>query len=433
MCHSNTTYPQQSRQVRGTTAKDDVSQSYQESTPRVREAICEPVFCNPEVGRPMASCLQFEKPEKLYPDRALQDGASKSCVRPPLPRLVYVQTRSKGCVPFDSHSSGQSEVAPFSVARSNVAIQVPAIRTIRCATYIHQDPGPCSRVPEITRHSPCDLPGRLAISRCNSRGRHKIGRRGNVSVGAPGLDHFRRQVNIEASSVPEVLRNSSRFCIHALSSSRPEVHWNQQGLSPYVEQGHCLSLNTAALARQDVGCGQSCSIGAGKVKDATVSAEHAPRRTSESGPVEHCLTRLVMVDSPDSFSAMQTYSDLTAVPDSDNRCIQLWMACDLQLADGWRTLDHRGRPSHQLEEAESRLPGTEDVLLGQVESDNPTRDRQYHSRGVRESARWNTLILSMYTSERNLGLGSGPSPVSDCNPHSWCQRNSGLLVSSSDG
>ena len=102
--------------------------------------------------------------------------------------------------------------------------------------------------------------------------------------------------------------------------------------------------------------------------------------------------------------------------------------------NGRRTLDHRGRPSHQLEEAESRPPGTEDVLLGQVESDNPTRDRQCLSRGVRESARWNTLISSMYTSERNLGLGSGPSPVSDCSPRSWCQqRTSGLRVSSSDG
>ena len=314
-----------------------------------------------------------------------------------------------------------------------MAIQVPAIRTIRCATHIHQDPGPCSRVPEITRHSPCGLPGRLGISRCNSRGRHKIGRRGTVSVGAPGLHHFRRQVNIEASSVPGVFRNSGRFCVHALSSSQPEVHWNQQGLWLYVEQRHCLSLSAAALARQDAGCSQSCSIGAGKVKDAAASAEHAPRRTSESGPVEHCPSRPVTVDLPDSFSVVQTYSDLTAVPDSDNRCIQLWMGCDLQWADGRRTLDHRGRPSHQLEEAESRLPGTEDVLLGQVESDNPTRYRQYHSRGVRESARWNTLISSMYTSERNLGLGSGPSPVSDCNPHSWCQRNSGLLVSSSDG
>ena len=289
-------------------------------------------FCNPEVGRSMASRLQFEKPEQLYPDRALQDGVSKSRVRPPLPRLVYVQTRSKGCVPFDSHSSGRSEVAPFSVARSNVAIQVPAIRTIRCATHFHQDPGPCSRVPEIPQHSPCGLPGRLAISRCNSRGCHKIGRRSNVFVGAPGIHHFRRQVNIEASSVPGVLRNSSQFCIYALSSSRPEVHWNQQGLSPYVEQGHCLSLNAAALARQDAGCGQSCSIGAGKVKDATVSAKYAPRRTSESGPVEHCPSRPVMMDSPDSFSAVQTYSDLTAVPDSDNRCIQLWMGCDLQWA-----------------------------------------------------------------------------------------------------
>ena len=280
----------------------------------------------------MASRLQFEKPEQLYPDRALQNGVSKSRVRPPLPQLVYVQTRSKGCVPFDSHSSGRSEVAPFSVARSNVAIQVPAIRTIRCATHIHQDPGPCSRVPEIPRHSPGGLPGRLAISRCNSRGCHKIGRHSNVFVGAPGIHHFRRQVNIEASSVPGVLRNSSQFCIYALSSSRPEVHWNQQGLSPYIEQGHCLSLNAAALARQDAGCGQSCSIGAGKVKDATVSAEYAPRRASESGPVEHCPSRPVMMDSPDSFSAVQTYSDLTAVPDSDNRCIQLWMGCDLPWA-----------------------------------------------------------------------------------------------------
>ena len=53
---------------------------------------------------------------------------------------------------------------------------------------------------------------------------------------------------------------------------------------------------------------------------------------------------------------------------------------------------------------------------------------------VRESARWNTLISSMYTSERNLGLGSGPSPVSNCSPRSWRQQhNSGLLVSSPDG
>ena len=338
----------------------------------------------------MASRLQFKKPEQLYPDRALQDGVSKSCVRPPLPRLVYVQTQSKGCIPFDSHSSGRSEVALFSVARSNVATQVPAIWTIRYATHIHQDPGSCSRVPEIPRLSPCGLPGRLTISRCNSRGCHKIGRRDNVSVRAPGLHHFRRQVNIEASSVPGVLRNSCRFCIHALSSSRPEVHWSQQGLSPYVEQGHCLSLHAATLARQDARCGQSCSIGAGKVMDATVSAEHTPRRTSESGPVEHCPSRPVMVDSSDSFSAMQTYSDLTAIPDTDNRCIQLWMGCDLQWADGRRTLDHRGRPSHQLEEAESRPPRTEVVSLGQVESDNPTRGRQYHNSGIRESARWNT-------------------------------------------
>ena len=53
--------PSRAGRFRGTTAKDDVSQSYRESTPRVREAICEPAFCNPEVGRSMASRLQFEK------------------------------------------------------------------------------------------------------------------------------------------------------------------------------------------------------------------------------------------------------------------------------------------------------------------------------------------------------------------------------------
>ena len=257
----------------------------------------------------MASRLQFEKPEQLYPDRELQDGGSKSRVIPPLPRLAYVQTQSQGCVPFDSHFSGRSKVAPFSVAKSNVAIQVPAIRTIRCATQIHQDPDPCSRVPEIPR-----IPWLFLAATAEAA--TKIGRRGNVSVGAPGLHHFRRQVKIEASSVHGVLRNSSRFCIHAFSSSRPEVHWNQQGLSQCVEQWHYLSLNTAALARQDVGCAQSCSVGASKVKDATVSADHASRRTSESGPVEHCPNRPVMVDSPDSTSGTDASAGTAAAAET---------------------------------------------------------------------------------------------------------------------
>ena len=313
--------PSRAGRFRGTTVKDDVSQSYRESTPRVREAICEPTFCNPDVGRSMASRLQFEKPEQLYPDRAPQDGVSKSRVRPPLQRLVYVQTRSKRCVSFDSHSSGRSEVAPFSVARSNVSIQVPAIRTIKCATNIHQKilAPVAGFLRSLGIHLVVYLDDWLFLAATAEAATKSVD--AAMFLLEHGLHHFRRQVNIEASSVPGVLRNSSRFCIHALSSSRPEVHWNQQGLSPYVKQGHCLSLNVAALARQDAGCGQRCSIGAGKVKDATVVAEHAPRRTSESGPVEHCPSRPVMVDSPDSFSAVQTHSDLTAVPDSDNRCI----------------------------------------------------------------------------------------------------------------
>ena len=43
--------PSRAGRFRGTTAKDDVSQSYRESTPRNREAICEPAFYNPEVER----------------------------------------------------------------------------------------------------------------------------------------------------------------------------------------------------------------------------------------------------------------------------------------------------------------------------------------------------------------------------------------------
>lgn len=120
-------------------------------------------------------------------------------------------------------------------------------------------------------------------------------------------------------------------------------------MSQHAEQRNSRSLSTAAFARKDAGCSQSRPVGAVKIQDASVSPEPAHGRASSPGPIECSLNRSVLVASSASVSAVQTHSDSSAIPDSDHRCIQSWMGCDLQWSDKGRPLDSPGQFSHRRE------------------------------------------------------------------------------------
>ena len=190
---------------------------------------------NPKGGSIPEQCLRHperggtvqthHKPETIEPIRPIpsfQDGGSEGCKVPSPERGLDVQDRSKGRVLLSSPGYSIPKTGPIQVERDPVRVPVSSLRLRPSPKDFHKiDESPNSIAAE-TRHSACDIPGRLTDHGLHKRGGGQGQRHSDVPVLPPGPNHKHEEVSLVPFTGARVLGSHDQQPINDVLPIRGE-------------------------------------------------------------------------------------------------------------------------------------------------------------------------------------------------------------------
>ena len=128
-------------------------------SPSGSRRFCLPTFPGPQEGWRVLPSNKSKSSERIHPGGAFQDGELSYDKRTGETPGMASEGGPKGCVLSDPNPPRPPQIPPVSVARSDIPVLLPAIRSVLCSESVHKANETSGGIPEGERNETDNLSG----------------------------------------------------------------------------------------------------------------------------------------------------------------------------------------------------------------------------------------------------------------------------------
>ena len=160
------------------------------------------LFTVPKKNGGTRPIINLKKTKFFCTDSPFQNGRYIYGERPPKNRRLDDQSGPEGRLLHGSHCAPPQEITLFQVARTDISVQLPAIRSVVSSLGLYQDHSPGYRDPQDTGPEDHNLHRRHSDHGRDSNISERTHSRTDLSPGEPGVHHKLPQIGPYANTKP---------------------------------------------------------------------------------------------------------------------------------------------------------------------------------------------------------------------------------------
>ena len=176
----------------------------------IRRVLFQPIS-SPQEGWGSKACHKPQGPEPVCSETTLQDGRDSQPEGSAAAWGLAGQSRSKGCLLYNTHPHSSQAIPPVHVPRENLSIHMSPLWAKLSPVGIHQNTETCSSSITTERSEADSIHGRHTSTRGVERNAGRSPHRNSASSGKPEFYNKPKEICPHTNTVHRVPRAHSRF------------------------------------------------------------------------------------------------------------------------------------------------------------------------------------------------------------------------------